>query len=109
MTVIIAEISTTIPNIISPKSRNISKAIIEPSSDFRKDAEVKNRKNNPPIKSNHLLNHRLITGLLSGSFFGFNTLPLMVTITVISFYSISDIMSYAHIQSTSDKNCRCLR
>lgn len=60
MTVIIAEISTTIPNIISPKSMNVSKAITKPSSSCRKEAEAKNRKNNPPITNNHFLNQGLI-------------------------------------------------
>lgn len=60
MAVIIAEISTTIPNTMSPKSRNMSKAIIKPSLDFKKDAEAKNRKNNPPITNNHFLNQGLI-------------------------------------------------
>lgn len=62
MTVIIAEINTTIPKIISPKRRSKSKAIIKPSSDFKKDAEAKNKKNSPAIIDNHFLNQGLIAG-----------------------------------------------
>jgi len=92
MAVTIAEIKTIIPKIINPNSSNISNIITSPSSDFKNEAEAKNKKNRPPISNNHFLNHILIRILSFGSVFGLTIFPLTVTIISISFYPHSDMI-----------------